>query len=173
MIGTSWVTTSWDADAWASGAWAGGTIPEIVDAIVAILGGVSGIGAVYGQERQSRSYVEWLALMTTGGILNGWTVSREKTEPFEDNESTLRNAHSYKIKGYYQIDDAAASEKTFQALVDLICQAFYGNETITGSALNSEPVQVDFVGIRELAPETNYFLHYVELSLPVDERELL
>jgi hypothetical protein len=173
MIGTCWVTTSWDADAWADGSWAGGAVPEIIDAIVSIIEGVSGIGTVYGQEKRSRSYAEWLALMSKSGIVNGWMVSRDKTDPFEDNESTLRNVHIYKITGYYQIDDPASSEKTFQGVIDLICQAFYGNETLSGSALNSDPVQIDFVGIRELAPDTNYFLHHAELTLRVDERETL
>jgi len=143
------------------------------EAIAAIISGVTGIGAVHAQERFSRSYSEWLNLMTNAGIINGWTVNRERSDPWTDNESTLRNTHSFKIKGYYEIDDVAESEKSFQVLIDLICQAFYGNDTLSDTVLLSEPVQVDFVGTRELAPDTNYFLHYAELTLRADERELL
>jgi hypothetical protein len=136
--------------------------------IVSIISAVSGIGVVHDYERYSRSFAEWQALMTSGGIINGWTVSREKTD-VENRYPTILNRHIFKIKGYYRLDDPAASEATLQALVNRIKTAFNSKKTLNGVALNSDPVTVDSITIKELAPE--YFVHIAELTLQAEERE--
>lgn len=138
-----------------------------------IVSAVAGIGAVHDYERYSRSMSEWIVLMASGGKTNAWTISREKTDPERDSDKTNRCRHTFKIRGYYAIDDAGASEKTFQGLVELVRKAFNNKETLNGTALVSDPVRVDYVGIKELAPESNYFIHTAELSLVADEREWL
>jgi len=131
------------------------------------------IGAVHDYERHSRAIAEWILLMTSGGKINGWTAHRESTPVDEDTIATLRLNHTFRLKGYYSVDDAAASGKTFQALVELVRKAFKNDKTLGGTAINSYPVQVELVAIRELMPESNYFVHYAELSLQVEEREWL
>ena len=144
---------------------------DILGEITTIVAGVSGVGVVHDFERSSRSPAEWLDIMTSGGKINGWTISREATESEWEFHTTNRLRHVFRIKGYYAVDDAAASEKTFQALVDEVRKAFNGHETLSGDALISGPCQIDYVGIREIAPDTGYYLHVAELTLAAEERE--
>lgn len=144
---------------------------DILAEIKTIVSGVSGIGVVHDYERSSRGVGEWLDIMTSGGKINGWTISREATESEWEHHTTNRLRHVFKIKGYYAVDDANTSEKTFQALVDLVRKAFNRQETLSGDALISGPAQIDFVGIREIAPDSSYFVHVAELTLAADERE--
>jgi len=144
---------------------------DILAEIKTIVSAVSGIGAVHDYERSSRSPAEWLDMMTAGGKINGWTISREATESDWEYITTNRLRHVFRIKGCYAVDDAAASEKTFQALTDAVRKAFNGKETLNGDALLSGPCQIDFVGIREIAPDSGYYLHVAELTLTAEERE--
>jgi hypothetical protein len=136
--------------------------------IVSILGGVVGIGVIHDYERHSRSFAEWQSLMASDDIINGWTVSRKSTVA-ENRYPTILNRHVFKIKGYYTVDDVEASEGVFQELINTIKQAFNSKKTLNGIALNSDPVSVDSISTREIAPE--YFVHTAEMSLAVEERE--
>lgn len=144
---------------------------DILAEIKTLVSGVSGIGTVHDYERSSRSPAEWLDMMTSTGKINGWTISREATGSEWEYHTTNRLRHVFRIKGFYAVDDAAASEKTFQALVDLVRKAFNGHETLNGDALISGPCQVEYVGVREIAPDSGYFLHVAELTLAAEERE--
>jgi len=137
--------------------------------IVAILENVSGIGVVYDYERKSRSFAEWTILMSHGGIINAWTVTRFKTETDRETIATVMNRHQFKIKGYYKVNDVEATEGEFQALVDAVQLAFKNNALLNGAAYNSEPVTVDIVTTKELAPD--YAVHYAELTMQAEERE--
>lgn len=180
---------------------------DILGRLKDIISAVAGIGIVHDYERSSRSPAEWLDIMTSGGKINGWTISREATESEWEYHTTNRLRHIFKIKGYYAVDDANASEKTFQELVDLVRKAFNNNETLTGTSLRliaeangdevatealielqqesseisynedgdaliSGPAQIDYVGIREIAPDSGYYVHVAELTLAADEREI-
>lgn len=137
--------------------------------VVSILGGVSGVGAVHDYERYSRSYSEWIELMSDSNIVNGWTVSRESTQAERETVATIKNRHLFRIKGYYKLDDPNASEQTFQNLLDSIRAAFFNKKTLNGAAMNSDPVTVDLVALKEIAPD--YFVLITELGLQSEERE--
>lgn len=138
--------------------------------IVSIVNGVSGTGIVHGYQRLSLSYAEWIALMTNAGIINGWTVSRKSTSSNRDSYTTNRCGNTFCIKGYYEIDDANASETTFQALVEGIRQAFNAQYTLCGQAIVCGPAEVDIVDVIEI-PGSNNYVHYCELSIVADMRE--
>jgi hypothetical protein len=133
-----------------------------------LLDDVSGIGAVHDYERFSRSPAEWLQLMRSSGIVNGWEIHRQRTPAVRDNMPTLRRSHNYMISGIYELDDASGSEKTFQALIEAIYVKFRDNHTIGGTCINSDPVQVMDVSVDVIA-KTLY--HTCELLLVCYERD--
>lgn len=144
---------------------------DILAEIKTIVAAVPGIGAVHDYERSARSPADWLDIMTAGGIINGWTISREETAAEWEYHTANRLRHTFRIRGYYAVDDVNASEKTFQALVDAVRLAFNGEETLSGEALISGPAQLSLVAIREMAPDSGYYVHVAELTLAVEERE--
>ena len=81
---------------------------------------------------------------------------------------TMQRDHAYKISGLYELDDAAASEKTFQGILDAIYDAFKSNYSLNGTALNSDPVQIDNVDTDEYG---NRLFHTAELTLRVQDRD--
>ena len=137
--------------------------------IKAILERVNGIGVVHNRIRYSRSIAEFLALMSSGGKVNGWMITRKSTPAERDTMPTINRAHLFKIMAIYDLDDAAASEITFQAILDAIFDAFKSNYNLNGTAQNSEPVQIEDVDVDEYGGK---LFHTAELSLSVNERSL-
>ena len=136
--------------------------------IKTIMESVSGIGVVHDYERYSRSLADFFQLMTHAGKINGWMIHRQSTPSDRDNMPTIHRQHMFKITGLYELDDAAGSERTFQALLDAIYTAFKSKYSLNGTALNSDPVQIDDVDTGEYG---NRLFHTAELTLPVWERD--
>lgn len=132
-----------------------------------ILESVSGIGVVHTYERYSRSIAEFLYLMTSGGKVNGWMIHRASTDSKREVYPLIERYHEFKITGLYELDDANVSEVTFQAILDAIFEAFKSNNTLNGTALDSEPVSIDSVDTEEYG---NRLFHTAELTLVVRER---
>ncbi len=133
------------------------------------LQGVSGIGAVHDYDRYSRSLAEFFKLMSGGSPakINGWMIHRGKTPAQRDNAATIQRAHTFTITGIYELDDENASEKTFQALLEAIFEAFKSDITLGGTALNSDPLSIDDVDVDEYG---NRLFHVAELTLVVYDR---
>jgi hypothetical protein len=64
------------------------------------------------------------------------------------------------------VDDAAQSEKTFNALVEAAAAAFRSDRTLGGTALGHDFIQVDALDTRSFG---GVLCHYAELSLTVYE----
>ena len=135
--------------------------------IKVILETVSGIGVVHGYERYSRSLAELFVLMTKNGKVNGWMIHRASTESTREVSQLVNRSHEFKIMGLYELDDVAASEVTFQALLEAIFDAFKSKNTLNGTAIDSDPVNIDNVDTQEYG---NRLFHTAELSLVVRER---
>lgn len=135
--------------------------------IVTILSGVTGIGVVHNYERYSRSLAEFFAIMSKSGVVNGWMIHRVSTESRRDTLPHIDRYHTFKISGIYELDDVAASGTTFQALIEDIFTAFKSNHTLNGSALDSEPVNIDLVDTEEFGQR---LFHTAELTIIARER---
>ncbi len=137
--------------------------------VKAILEGVSGIGVVHDYERTSQSLADYLELMSAGQgaekKVNGWTITRTGTPAGASMGSVERN-HTFRIHGIYALNDAEASEKTFQAFVEAVFSAFLGNPLLNGTAIDSDPVNVDSVDRDELGGRA---YHVADLSITVKE----
>ena len=76
--------------------------------------------------------------------------------------------HVIKIVGYYQHNDSAESEKTFQELVEAICDKLRETEVYQDFYFNS-PASVNTVDTVLLG---NILVHHCELSIRVLERKI-
>ncbi|MFQ5647395.1 MAG: hypothetical protein ACE5GM_10725, partial [bacterium] len=75
-------------------------------------------------------------------------------------------SHEMEIKGYFGLKDQTESEKNFQNLVELVCDALRADNDLSGSCLKSSPPQVIRVDQRTLG---NILVHSCLIRLTVDE----
>lgn len=120
-------------------------------AIVSVVGGVSGIGQVYGRRRWAtkRSQVKALFL-DDNDILNVWFVRRTKAPGRHSAQgpSLEDRQHHYEIEGFYALNDEGDSETHFNALVEAVCAAFRSAYQLSGTCEDNSPVSVDEVDYR-------------------------
>src|SRR3990167_6470997 len=133
-----------------------------------ILEGIAGIGKVHDYERWS---VEWKKFLdqfkSADGKIKGWTVTREKSSERFTGGSTSERLHSMTLRGYHGLDDASASEKVFQDLVEEVCNTFRPKTTLNGRVDRAEaPLQVDIIEHRLFG---GVLCHYCELRQAAQE----
>jgi hypothetical protein len=128
---------------------------------------VTGIGVVHNYERYSRSFAQFLSLMTSSGTVNGWMIHREANSNTRQVGGRIERYHTYRIFGIYEMDDASASEVTLQALLELIYAAFIDDPRLSGTAAGTEPIQIESIDADEFGGR---LYHTAELILEVMER---
>lgn len=112
-------------------------VEAIRAAIAAKLATVPNIGRVHDYQRydQAATGMQGLYLTTVDGAeqLRGWFVSRVATR--EDSPALGRYVavHTWQIRGYLALADAAATEKTMDALIEALRDAFRADETLGGA----------------------------------------
>lgn len=137
--------------------------------IKSILEGVSGVGTkVYDYERWAKTWEDYLELFKSNGLIKGWTITRAATPEVSTTPSTNMRTHTFVIRGYYSLDDSAATEKTFQDIIEGIATAFRAKPRLNGKAFSSSPLQVDLVGSVMFG---SVLCHFCELRLLVQEEE--
>ena len=132
---------------------------------------IADIGVVHSFLRYSKDWATYLSFYRPTGknYIRGWEITRNTTpEIYDDVNITSRRTYTFLIKGYGQLDDSASSEKTFQGLLEDICDKFRGNPTLDGAATLSTPMQIILVDNR---PFGSILCHYAELSIAITERK--
>lgn len=142
--------------------------------IKSTLEAVSGIGAVHDYERYPRSLADFFLAMTSGSPaqVNGWVIHRESTRAERATLGAggqIERVHAYKITGFYVLDDAAGSEKDFQALLEAVFTAFTGDWYST-AAWRSDLLQIESVTVTNVDEMGADLYHIGECSLTVYER---
>lgn len=108
------------------------TLATIRAAIKAKMLTVADIGQVHDYERYARRDADFAALFLTGAQIRGWVVrrvSRSESAPFNGRE-VVRNR--WRVSGYMALDDSAATEKTFDDLVEALIAAFKADQELGG-----------------------------------------
>jgi hypothetical protein len=142
------------------------SLADIRAAVKAILETVPGIGLVYEYERYAKDAAGMRALFVSGGLLHGWTITRDRTlSSYRTNVQTERH-HRLVIRGYYGLSDGDASELTFQGVIEAIEETFRSNDTLNATAEVSQPLQVERVGPVLFA---GVLCHFAELSIEAQE----
>jgi hypothetical protein len=142
------------------------SLAAIHDAIVALLEGVPNIGLVHGFERYATQADALRALFVTGGRLHGWTLTRDRTTATYRTNTQTERRHHFVLRGYYALDDSAASETTFQSLIESIEEVFRTDDTLGGTAEVAGPMQVVSVGHGLFA---GVLCHFAELTIEAQE----
>jgi hypothetical protein len=141
----------------------------ILAAVVEVVQGVSGVGVVHNRQRFLPVWKDFLAAHSSGGILNGWSVSRETSpeDPLTNRETD--RSHVFVIRSWFGMNDAAASENTFQARLESVCDAFraVANYDLGGAAEWTLPAAVRLVQLREIG---GVLCHYGEITVTAHER---
>lgn len=110
------------------------TLAQIRAAILAKLQGVTGIGQVHDYERFAAREADFHALYkeTATVRINGWNFFRESTREADLNNGEVRRLHTFRLTGFRSLDDADATGKSFDDLVEAIAQAFRADRTLGG-----------------------------------------
>lgn len=110
------------------------TVAQIREAIRAKLAAVSGIGTVHDYERYAEREADFKTLYRDAGIerINGWNLYRVSTRESDLNLGQVRRLHTWRLTGYRSLDDADATGKSFDDLVEDIAAAFRTDRTLGG-----------------------------------------
>ncbi len=136
--------------------------------IFTILSAVAGVGMVYDYERWSNDWGQFIALFkdpATDSIL-GWEISRAGVQGNNISNIEEDATHTYLLRGYMSVQDAAATEKTFNTLVETVRAAFRGNHTLNGACYDAGPASATVIDTRMFG---GVLCHYAEIRLPVNE----
>ena len=109
------------------------TLANIRTQIKAKLDGITGIGVVNDYERYAKSQSEFKGFYLDTDKILGWhirRVNKKETRPYLGRWVIV---NEWRLRGYMSIDDAAASEKTFDDLIESIGDAFKADDTLTGT----------------------------------------
>lgn len=146
--------------------------------IKTILSTVAGIGRVHEYERWAKDITKFKALyQDSDNRINGWTITRQASGQREGASMTVETSDLFVIRGYYGVEDDAASELVFQELVENISIAFRSAWNLNGYAESLSPdfgpgavgsgVQVRVVDYRLFF---GILVHYCELVLGVQDQ---
>lgn len=149
------------------------SVKAIREQIAAIVAGISGVGVVHEYERWTATWKDFIDLFQDdGGKINGWMIRRIRTveEDWGGSGQYLRH-HSFRLTGIYGLQDAIASEITFQDdIVEPVCSALREERQLNDTADNSQPPQVKTIEERLFG---NVLCHYCEIELVADEIEVV
>lgn len=118
------------------------------------------------------------ALFVKNGVFHAWMVTLGDEDPFltvnskgEMGRNPANHEHGrygFKLYGFYAVNDAAASEKTFQDIVESVVNAFRADKKLGDTVIDSGPLQWRQGGYATLPPgEGGVLCHRAVLDLPV------
>lgn len=137
---------------------------------------VSNVGVVHDYMRWTNEWPSLVALLKTtvsgASKLRGWMITCEGAPTPAANEfgpiPTARRDYRYRIRGYYALDDSAATEKTFVAQVIAVCDALDNDTTLHNannyydcSLSSADPIGHIMLG--------DVLCHYCEITITVTE----
>lgn len=140
-----------------------------------ILQSVSNIGVVHDYQRFNTDYMAFINLFDTtiGGVkqLRGWTVAfggLASTDDLPDQfDGQYVRGYRWTIRGYMGLQDSAATEKTFAALVETVCDALDDDDTLHGATYyDASKAEAPVVEERLFG---SVLCHYCEIRLIIFE----
>jgi len=94
-----------------------------------LLEAITGVGKVHDYERFTMRPEEFLLLFkdATSNKIIGWEITRTGADVERVTSNKFKILHHFVIKGYYGLQDSSASEKLFNAVVELIIAKLINN----------------------------------------------
>jgi len=142
-------------------------------AIYNAVNGVSNVGKVYDYRRHSVDWSSFLDLFKTTisntSQLRGWMVGYRGFPEVEATRLTkidkrITRSHRFEVMGIMAIDDSAATEKTFAALAEDVCDALDSDATLQ-AYMHVSPASLTF----DPAPFAGVLVHAAMIVLDVTE----
>lgn len=128
------------------------TLTQIRDAIKATIETVPGVGLVHTYERFAIREKDFRALYETGVApdtrILGWHIRRVLTRERSPAVGRSVVANEWTIRGFMGLDDAAASELTFDGLVESIADVFRANPDLGGVVASTTQEDSELAGIQ-------------------------
>jgi hypothetical protein len=151
------------------------SLSAIRSALKDLLLTVDGIGQVHDYKRYSSDWKTYKELFKKGTKVNEWEIQREgfdvETRGSQAVEGKVKDTtHRMVLRGFYSFDDACASEKDFDTLVDSITNIFIQNQSLADTAII---VNVPIVGDIVFNFLGDVLCHMVEIRFEVKERTFL
>ncbi len=113
---------------------------SILALIKAQLETVSGIGIVHDYFRYSDDLEKQAAdLFVSNGIFHTWMITRTAVEAEAMTSFQVERTHPFELWGFYGMKDSEATEKTFQAICDLVLNKFDEDSNVVLSANADQP----------------------------------
>jgi len=136
--------------------------------VKSVLEDVTGIGEVLDYERYAREWSTYKSLFKSGAHVNFVQIQRPSfTRIVHGSDSCERVTHNFLLKGAYSLNDEAATEKTFQDLVEAMCQAFRDKPDLNDVA---EVVIYPISGRIYNGMFGNVLCHICEIEISIRER---
>lgn len=110
------------------------TVQQIRDKIKTMFQTVTGIGNVHTYERYLKDQSKLVSLYkdATSGRLLGWHIRKVATRENYIDISRWVVDHDWKIRGFMSLDDADATEQTFDTLIESIRDVFRDDPSLGG-----------------------------------------
>jgi len=136
--------------------------------IATVMASVDGVENVSQYERWTNDRKTFIARFADDdGIVNAWSITRVRTVSKRIEMPFVHREHTFIVRGIMGLKDSDATELTFQARVEDVQDAFESEYLLSGTCLNSGPMQVKIVEPRIFS---GVLCHYAELEYPVSER---
>ncbi len=130
---------------------------------------IPGIGVVHSYDRWAADWATLLKLYSANGRIQGWHITRKATPESWDNLPAVERQHNFEIVGIYALNDAAASEKAFQELVERVMGLLRFDFELGGHCLLAGPLNLETLEPRMFG---TVLCHVAVIKLPAQEREL-
>ena len=147
--------------------------------IESVVEGVSNVGSVHDYQRWAVKWPDFLSRFKVeiGGsdVIRGWTIALQSFTseyliyPNDDGNNIVIRDYVYKIRGYFGLDDAAASEKTAMAVVEDVIEALDADTTLHAQTEfwdETSPAHLDTFEPRMFG---SVLCHYAEITQHVKE----
>ena len=139
-----------------------------IQAIQTILEAVTGVANVYDTVRNWQTEKQFRDAATTPAKgIQFWFITREATAAEDLGPRLTARRHTIALHGYCGANDAAASEKAFQDLVESVVAALGADRKLNQTARHSGPAEVRAVDFRILS---NVLCHHAEIALVVEDK---
>lgn len=120
---------------------------DIRAAIVAVLQAVPDIGVVHDYQRYAKTDTEFREHFTVQDgdkkRLAGWYVARKSTREIEAASGVALRVTGWELVGYRGLDDATASEKLFDTVIESVCAGYRADPTLGGVVLDVRDLTMD------------------------------
>jgi len=130
------------------------------------------LGTVYDYKRYCSDWATYKDLFIRGSKVHTWEIERPTFERIEKGGSggVAFIKHDFILRGFFALDDKLESDKVFQdSYVELICQEFMNNPTLSGVA---DIINLPVSGIISIGMLGDVLCHIAEIKISITERRI-